>query len=72
MYCAQQHNGHLWSINSHAEWWNINQNLGLHEGKIGTSNDSDARARMYASVYSTLSFIGVQWRGEVRWRKAHC
>ena len=56
--------GHLWSINSHSEWWNVFYIIGIEFYDIRRSNKV---FRLQDDVLlSTVSFIGLQRYDQVR------
>ena len=59
--------GHLWTLNSHAEWWNVFNSLTTHI----LSEDSHVNSNygLIKIVSTTLLFIGLQQSREVCFTK---
>ena len=60
--CVKKHNMHLWSINSHSEWWNIYHAFATHYiTKSERTNNSLKHMNRDLSKLSTTSllFIGL-------------
>ena len=60
--CAK-HGSHLWSINSHSEWWNI-----LHT--VGTVNGKIYKTQLMGLLTTSLIFIGLSNHQQVS--DIHC
>ena len=55
--------GHLWSINSHSEWWHVLQTFGLG---VSVRQGVNANLKTFFILTSILSFIGLVKHNEVK------
>ena len=55
--------GHLWSINSYTEWWNVVQILGMgYSFKKGRAVNIET----FQVITSVVSFVGLKTTNQVR------
>ena len=58
--CSTQGTGHLWSINSHDEWWDVYHSLA--SSIINPETQQDLNIDLMNTAFTVILFIGLQYQ----------